>query len=31
MTSTLEGRGDITSAQKRKIMRDNAAKLYGWN
>jgi predicted TIM-barrel fold metal-dependent hydrolase len=31
MTSTVEARQDITAAQKQKIMRDNAARLYGWH
>lgn len=31
MTSTVKGREDITEPQKTKIMRDNAARLYGWH
>jgi predicted TIM-barrel fold metal-dependent hydrolase len=30
MTSTVRGRKDITEAQKDKIMRANAVRLYGW-
>jgi len=30
MTATVKGRKDISEAQKNKIMRDNAARLYGW-
>ena len=31
MTATVKGRKDISEPQKRKIMRDNAARLYGWH
>ena len=30
MTATVKGRKDISEPQKIKIMRDNAARLYGW-
>ena len=30
MTATVKGRNDISEPQKGKIMRDNAARLYGW-
>jgi predicted TIM-barrel fold metal-dependent hydrolase len=30
MTATVKGRNDISEPQKSKIMRDNAARLYGW-
>jgi predicted TIM-barrel fold metal-dependent hydrolase len=31
MTAKLNGRQDLSAKQKEKIMRDNAARLYGWN
>jgi len=31
MTATVKARKDLTESQKNKIMRNNAARLYGWN